>query len=103
MEESSPQIVCQSTLPRRFGIILEKIIDRHERSGIAVQWNGGVGLHTLFSDNKEKTNVTNMENWRTRRKEKSVLTYETPWDINLIIKHDYIRNVFLGVQWSAVA
>ena len=30
-----------STLPRRFGIILEKILDRHERSGIAVQWNGG--------------------------------------------------------------
>ena len=25
------------------GIILEKILDRHERSGIAVQWNGGVG------------------------------------------------------------
>ena len=32
-----------STLPRRFGIILEKILDRHERSGIAVQWNGGGG------------------------------------------------------------
>ena len=30
-----------STLPRRFGIILEKILDRHERSGIAAQWNGG--------------------------------------------------------------
>ena len=33
-----------STLPRRFGIILEKILDRHERSGIAVQWNGGGGV-----------------------------------------------------------
>ena len=33
----------QSTLPRRFGIILEKILDRHERSGIAVRWNGGGG------------------------------------------------------------
>ena len=32
-----------STLPRRFGIILEKILDRHERSGIAVQWNVCVG------------------------------------------------------------
>ena len=42
MEASSPQIVWLSTLPRRFGIILEKILDRHERSGIAVQWNGGV-------------------------------------------------------------
>ena len=31
-----------STLPRRFGIILEKILDRYERSGIAVQWNRGV-------------------------------------------------------------
>ena len=31
------------TLPRRFGIFLEKIVDRHERSGIAVQWNGGGG------------------------------------------------------------
>ena len=42
-----------SSLPRRFGIFLEKICDRHERSGIAVQWNwgggggggGGGGLH----------------------------------------------------------
>ena len=41
MEASSPQIMWQSALPRRFGIILEKILDRHERSGIAVQWNGG--------------------------------------------------------------
>ena len=24
-------------------LILEKILDRHERSGIAVQWNGGGG------------------------------------------------------------
>ena len=39
----SPQIVWQSTLPRRFGIILEKILDRQERSGIAVQLNGGGG------------------------------------------------------------
>ena len=30
-------------LPRRFEIILEKLCDRHERSGIAVQWNGGGG------------------------------------------------------------
>ena len=43
MEASSPQIVWLSTLPRRFGIILEKILDRHERSGIAVQWNRGGG------------------------------------------------------------
>ena len=28
--------------PRRFGIILEKILDRHERSGIAVKWNVGL-------------------------------------------------------------
>ena len=28
-----------ATLPRRFGKILEKIRDRHERSGIAIQWN----------------------------------------------------------------
>ena len=35
--------MCQPTLPRRFRIILEKILDRHERSGIAVQWNGGGG------------------------------------------------------------
>ena len=34
--------ITTSTLPRRFGIILEKILDRHERSGIAVQWNGGI-------------------------------------------------------------
>ena len=30
----------QYTLPRQFGIILEKNCDRHERSGIAVQWYG---------------------------------------------------------------
>ena len=45
MEALSLQIVWLSTLPRRFGIFLEKICDRHERSGIAVQWNGGGGLH----------------------------------------------------------
>ena len=44
MEAPSLQIVWLSTLPRRFGIFLEKICDRHERSGIAVQWNGGGGL-----------------------------------------------------------
>ena len=41
-----------STLPRRFGIILEKILDRHNRSGIAVQWNvggGGGWLHIKSS------------------------------------------------------
>ena len=43
MEALSPQIVWQSTLPRGFGIILEKILDRHERSGIAVQLEGGGG------------------------------------------------------------
>ena len=37
-----PQIVWLSTLPRRFGVILEKILARHERSGIAVQWNWGL-------------------------------------------------------------
>ena len=31
MEASSPQIVWLSTLPRRFGIILEKILDRNRR------------------------------------------------------------------------
>ena len=42
LEVSSPQIVWQSTLPRRFGIILEKILDRHEYSRIAAQWKGGL-------------------------------------------------------------
>ena len=40
LEASSPQIVWLSTLPRRFGVIVVKILDRHERGGIAVQWNG---------------------------------------------------------------
>ena len=31
-----------STLPLRFRIILEKSLDRHERSGIAVQWNNNM-------------------------------------------------------------
>ena len=31
-------------LPRQFGQILEKILDRHECSGIAVQWNVGIIL-----------------------------------------------------------
>ena len=43
MEASSPQIVWLFKLPRRFGIMLEKFRDRHDRSGIAVQWNGGGG------------------------------------------------------------
>ena len=47
MEASSPQIVWLSTLPRQFGIIFEKILDRNERSGIAVQWNGGGGLCSI--------------------------------------------------------
>ena len=45
----------QSTLPRRFGIILEKILDRHERSGITVQWNGGgVGVGGLWNKLAQK-------------------------------------------------
>ena len=48
LEASSPPIVWLSTLLRRFGIILEKILDRHERSGIAVQWNGGLVLTDTF-------------------------------------------------------
>ena len=52
-----PQIVWLSKLPRRFGIILEKILDRHERSGIAVQWNGGVMeqkfVHRNFGVNRQ--------------------------------------------------
>ena len=43
MEAPSSEIKWLSTLPRRLGIIFEKILDRHERSGIAVQWNGGGG------------------------------------------------------------
>ena len=42
LEASSPQIVWQSTLPRRFGIILEKILDRHERS-VAESPSSGMG------------------------------------------------------------
>ena len=40
---ASPQIGWLSTLLRRFVIFLESILDRHEPSGIAVQWNGGGG------------------------------------------------------------
>ena len=36
-----------NTLPRRFGIILEKILDRHERSRIVVQWNGGLLTYVI--------------------------------------------------------
>ena len=43
LEAPIPLIVWLSTLPRRFGIILEKILDRHERSGIVIRWNGGGG------------------------------------------------------------
>ena len=42
MEASALRIVWLSTLPRRFRILLEKMLDRHGRSGIAVQWNGGL-------------------------------------------------------------
>ena len=53
MEASSPKIVWLSTLPRQFGIILEKICDRHERSGITVQWNGGGGGGVSFTNPSE--------------------------------------------------
>ena len=45
-------MVLLSTLPRQFGIILEKILNRHKRSGIAVQWKGGGGVktHCWFSN-----------------------------------------------------
>ena len=48
LEVSSPQIVWLPALPRRFGTILEKILDRHERSGIAVQRNGVLALNVIF-------------------------------------------------------
>ena len=50
-----------STLPRRFVKILDKILDRHERSGIAVQWNGGWGggvTDTIFIVNLIPTQVS---------------------------------------------
>ena len=34
-------------LPRRFGAILEKVLDRHKRSEIAAQWNGGLTVMNL--------------------------------------------------------
>ena len=34
-----------STLLQRFGIILEKIRDRNERSGIAVKWRSSAAFH----------------------------------------------------------
>ena len=37
----SALLLWDRTLLRRFGIILKKILDRHELSGITVQWNGG--------------------------------------------------------------
>ena len=49
MEASSPQIVWLSTLQRRFGIIIEKFCDRHEHSGIAVQWNAGLKGNVTIS------------------------------------------------------
>ena len=36
-----------STLPRRLEAILEKALDRHKRSEIAVQWNGGLTVMNL--------------------------------------------------------
>ena len=53
-----------STLPRRFGIILEKILDRHERSGIAVQWNGGftgVKIRSFYSAVTSAGNAQNVK------------------------------------------
>ena len=48
-----------STLPQRFGRILEKILDRHERSGMAVQWNGGLRFDIATS---EKISLTRKKN-----------------------------------------
>ena len=53
--EAQWKLLEASTLSRRFGIILEKILDRHERIGITVQWNRGLIDNRPFQDYCIKT------------------------------------------------